>query len=100
MIIYDIYYLEDQDGVPFYIGKTKYIKSRLQDHRQKFKNRVKNIIVLEKDIPEAQSKFLEFFYIDLFLSWGFVLDNKITNSKPPIQNTSKKHRLKISCLQA
>lgn len=71
-----IYYLHKGDNIPFYIGKTKNnINKRQREHR--LKNQNKNIIleVLDK-ISSYEWKFWEQYYILLFKSWGFILENK------------------------
>ena len=69
-----IYYLHKGDDIPFYIGYTKHLKNRLNDHRRKKGNEVEMIEIdecLEKD-----KKLIETMYIQLFKSWGFQLENK------------------------
>jgi len=69
-----IYYLHKGDDIPFYIGYTKYLKNRLNDHRRKKGNEVEMVEIdecLEKD-----KKLIETMYIQLFKSWGFQLENK------------------------
>ena len=72
----EIYYLHKGDNIPFYIGKTNSnIKTnRIYNHRYKFG---KNVIKEEIDIvPIHEWKFWEKFYILLYKSWGFKLENK------------------------
>ncbi len=69
-----IYYLHKGDDIPFYVGYTKHLKNRLNDHRHKKGNGVEMIEIdecLEKD-----KKLIETMYIQLFKSWGFQLENK------------------------
>lgn len=73
-IMIKIYYLHKGDDIPFYIGYTKHLKNRLNDHRRKKGNEVEMIEIdecLEKD-----KKLIETMYIQLFKSWGFQLENK------------------------
>jgi group I intron endonuclease len=73
-IMIKIYYLHKGDDIPFYVGYTKHLKNRLNDHRHKKGNGVEMIEIdecLEKD-----KKLIETMYIQLFKSWGFQLENK------------------------
>jgi hypothetical protein len=69
-----IYYLCKDDGVPLYIGKTKNSPNlRLNDHRYK-KEKNLNINVID-EVLTSEWKFWEKYYISLFKSWGFKLNN-------------------------
>jgi hypothetical protein len=77
-----IYYLSKENGIPFYIGKTKNpINIRLADHTyKKSKNLQINVI---DEIPSSEWKFWEKHYISLFKSWGFKLENKNIGGNGP-----------------
>ena len=70
-----IYYLSQQDRVPFYVGKTKNLLSeRVYSHKIKFGF---DILIEELDIVENEEwEFWEKHYISLFKSWGFELVNQ------------------------
>ena len=69
-----IYYLCKEDKIPFYVGKTKNPIERIYKHKLKYG---KNIYMeLIDDVPTDEWKFWEIYYISLFKSWGFILDNK------------------------
>ena len=70
-----IYYLCKKDGIPLYIGKTKNSPNlRLNDHTcKKEKNLQINVI---DEVLTSEWKFWEKYYISLFRSWGFKLENK------------------------
>ena len=42
-----IYYLHREDNIPFYVGYTKHLKNRLNDHRRKKGNNVELIVIDE-----------------------------------------------------
>lgn len=71
-----IYYLEN-DGIPFYIGKTSINndRQRLYVHRCVKQHRIDNLIIID-EVEESEWRFWESHYIWLFKSWGFNLDNK------------------------
>jgi hypothetical protein len=71
--IYYIYYLHKGDNVPFYIGKTNNPTTRKNKHKTKYGPFTK-LEVLEETTTEFWRE-LEEFYIQLFRSWGFILDN-------------------------
>jgi hypothetical protein len=65
-----------KNNVPFYIGKTiQRLDKRLLNHKKRLNNY--NISIFEIDIVEDNDwKFWEEYYILLFKSWNFNLDNK------------------------
>lgn len=81
------------DGKIKYIGSTKrMLKTRLSQHMNEIhlgekgkwiallrKKNLKPIIELVEFVSESDRKFWEFFYIELFRSWGFCLLNSIYN---------------------
>lgn len=78
-----IYYLCKDNEIPFYIGKTQNpIKIRLSNHiyNKNLKDLKINII---DEIPTNEWKFWEKYYISLFKSWGFVLENKNNGGNGP-----------------
>jgi len=92
-----IYYLE-REGIPFYIGKTNKPSNRQNSHRAKRKDF--NIYLHTIDLVDSNDwKYWETFYIDLFKSWGFVLENKNnggggTNTQSMSTKLLKSHKLK------
>jgi hypothetical protein len=67
-----IYYLHRGDKIPFYIGKTKKLKNRLNTHKYIFG---KNIFI--EYIDEVEDwKYWEKHYISLFKNLGYILENK------------------------
>jgi hypothetical protein len=69
-----IYYLE-REGIPFYIGKTNKPSNRQNSHRAKRKDFTIHLHTI--DLVDSNNwKYWETFYISLFKSWGFVLENK------------------------
>lgn len=67
-----IYYLHKGDKIPFYIGKTKNLKNRLNTHKQVFG---KNVFIEFLDEVEDW-KYWEKHYINLFKNLGYILENK------------------------
>jgi|SRR3972149_1307207 len=62
-----------EDGIPFYIGKTKSPITRYSAHKRTYPNSIFEII---DEVPTAEWKFWERHYISLYKSWGFNLRNK------------------------
>jgi hypothetical protein len=71
-----IYYLHKGDNIPFYVGKSKNPNFRKAEHRWKNKGGTKPEMVILEEVNPEEWKFWEKWYISLFQSWGFVLDNK------------------------
>lgn len=69
-----IYFLEREDKIPFWVGKTNNIKYRFSKHKTKFGKNI-NIVKID-NIPLSEWRFWEEHYISLFKSWGFKLENK------------------------
>lgn len=70
-----IYYLHKGDNIPFYIGKTiNSNNSRLNNHRIKY-SKICYLEVIDI-IPTEEWIFWEKYYISLFKSFGFNLENK------------------------
>jgi hypothetical protein len=67
-------YILERNGVPFYVGKTlQRIKERFYTHKGKNKNSK----IIEIDcVEDDEWRFWESWYIELFKSWGFELENK------------------------
>lgn len=69
-----IYYLHKGDNIPFYVGKTNNINSRISGHRIKYG---KNIFIETiKEVSSKEWKLWEKYYIILYKNLGFVLLNK------------------------
>jgi hypothetical protein len=69
-----IYYLHKGDNIPFYIGKSNSPKTRLKKHQVNFGGEIQIEILDEVSIEDW--KFWERYYISLFKTWGFILENK------------------------
>jgi hypothetical protein len=67
-----IYYLHRGDKIPFYVGKTKNLKNRLNTHKFIFG---KDIFIEFLDKVEDW-KYWEKHYISLFKNLGYILENK------------------------
>jgi len=67
-------YILERNGVLFYVGKTlQKIKERFYTH----KDRKINSEITEIDcVDDSEWRFWESWYIELFKSWGFELENK------------------------
>ena len=67
-------YVLERNGIPFYIGKTiQEIKDRYYTHG----NRKINSEIIEIDcVNDDEWRFWESWYIELFKTWGFELENK------------------------
>jgi hypothetical protein len=71
----DIYYLTyNHEDVPFYVGKSKNCYSRLFAHKKTYGKNIK-MIKIDK-VKNKEWLFWEKYYVSLFKSWGFKLDNK------------------------
>jgi len=83
-----IYLITNIDNDPYkvYIGQTKNLKVRLSNHRKKYHKNIQ-MSVLDEIKTEIREdwKQLESFWINLFQSWGFKLDNKNNGGNGPNQ---------------
>jgi hypothetical protein len=71
----EIYYLTyNHEDIPFYIGKSINCNSRLYSHKKVYGKNIK-MVKIDK-IKNDDWLFWEKYYISLFKSWGFQLDNK------------------------
>lgn len=68
----NIYCLE-KDGIPFYIGRTQYIKERFATHKRAFGDDITYCILHE---CEKNVNFWEQHHIWLYRSYGFNLKNR------------------------
>jgi hypothetical protein len=69
-----IIYILERDGVPFYVGKTlQKVKDRFYTHG---KRRINSEIIEIDYVEDNEWRFWESWYIELFKSWGFELENK------------------------
>jgi hypothetical protein len=69
-----IYFIHKGDSIPCYVGKTTNLHSRLAGHKNT-KPQYTHIELIDS-IPSSEWKFWEEYYINLFYSWGFNLENK------------------------
>lgn len=69
-----VIYILERDGIPFYIGKTiQNLKKRFLSHgNKKIDSKIYEIDI----VPNNEWRFWESWYIELFKSWGFELENK------------------------
>jgi hypothetical protein len=70
-----IYYLHAGDFIPRYVGKSNNPKERLYQHNSLTERKNYQMEVLD-EVPMDEFKFWERWYVELFESWGFVLENK------------------------
>lgn len=82
--MFKIYYLE-KDGIPFYIGKAKNYVRRKHRHYKTYGTNIKLEIIDEVE----DWRYWEEFYIWLFKSWGFKLENKNYGGGGPTSYTEK-----------
>lgn len=89
-----IYYLHRGDKIPFYVGKTKNLKSRLNSHKFVFG---KDISIEFLDEVEDW-KYWEKHYITLFKNLGHILENKNNGGGGPSEGVifPEKRKQKIS----
>jgi len=93
-------YILERNGVPFYVGKTlQEIKERFYTHKDKKENSE----IFEIDcVDDDEWRFWESWYIELFKSWGFELENKNSGGggrgpgwiSPPERNAKIKASMK------
>ena len=93
-------YILERNGVPFYVGKTlQEIKERFYTHKDKKENSE----IFEIDcVDDNEWRFWESWYIELFKSWGFKLENKNSGGggrgpgwiSPPERNAKIKASMK------
>jgi hypothetical protein len=90
-----IYFLHKGDNIPFYIGKSVNPDLRIAEHRWKKKGGIKPEFVIIDEVPTNEWLFWEKWYIELFKSWGFILENK-NNGGGGMVKHSNESKLKIS----
>jgi hypothetical protein len=76
-----IYFIHKGDNIPCYIGKTVNITHRSKHH--KAMNKEYTHMEILDEVPSTEWKFWEEWYIQLFLSWGFTLENKTLTGRGP-----------------
>jgi hypothetical protein len=88
-----IYYLHRGDKLPFYIGKTRNLKNRLNTHKSVFG---KDIYIEFLDEVEDW-KYWEKHYISLFKNLGYILENKNNGGGGPSEGVifpkERKHKI-------
>jgi hypothetical protein len=67
-------YILENEGIPFYIGKTVNVNQR-KNHHKRFKNINLQLIIID-EVSDDDWKFWEEYWISQFKTWGFKLDNK------------------------
>ena len=83
--IYEIFYLEN--NIPFYIGKSVNPIKRKYNHTLKFGKNI-NLNIIDK-VLNSEWKFWEIYYISLYKSWGFKLENKNNGGGGPTNWTDE-----------
>ena len=79
------------DNVPFYIGKSIRSKSRTYEHKT---SRSQNIIMeIIDEVPTSEWIFWEKYYVSLFKSWGFKLENKNNGGGGPMEQKKSTKKL-------
>jgi hypothetical protein len=78
-------YILEKDGVPFYVGKAKDTTRRKHAHRKVYGLNTQSYIIDEVE----DWRYWEEFYIWLFKSWGFKLENKNNGGGGPSNYTEK-----------
>ena len=93
-----IYFLHKGDNIPFYIGKS--INKNLHRSYQHKKTYGKNTIIEILDaIVTEEWLFWEKYYISLFKSWGFKLENKNNGGGGPISYSEESRNKKSKSLK-
>lgn len=78
-------YILERNKVPFYVGKTRHLTRRKHKHYQTYGNNITLEVIDTCDDKKEIWKFWESYYIDLFKSWGFELENKNNGGGGPTQ---------------
>ena len=94
----EIYLITNITDDPYmvYIGQSKNTRHRMSHHRKKYHDDIKMTILDEITTPiRHEWKQLECFWIELFKSWGFKLDNKNNGGNGAPQFTPSQ-KLKLS----
>lgn len=78
-------YILEKNGVPFYVGKAKNPIRRKHKHYQKYGTSINLEIIDEVE----DWRYWEEFYIWLFKSWGFKLENKNNGGGGPSNYTEE-----------
>jgi len=87
-----IIYCLTRDGVPFYVGCSFSMKTRFKAHQKRFGN---DICFFELDSIVGQTHsgkyylWWENYYIDLFRSFGFNLENKFFSKEWRTRKTKR-----------
>lgn len=90
-----IYFLHKGDNIPFYIGKSIYPDFRKAEHKHRKKGGINPGFVIIDEVPTDEWLFWEKWYIELFKSWGFILENKNHGGGGMVKH-SEESKLKIS----
>lgn len=72
-----------KNEIPFYIGRTGNLKSRLLDHKKNYGNNIKMIEIDNCDYLDSVD--LESYYINQYLKDGYILKNKHINTTSKIK---------------
>jgi hypothetical protein len=78
-------YILERNGIPFYVGKTRHIIRRKNKHYITHGHDITLEVIDTCDDDKEIWKFWECYYIDLFKSWGFELENKNNGGGGPTQ---------------
>lgn len=86
-------YVLFRDNIPFYIGKTKNPKYRINDHKRTYGKDIEFVLI--DQVVSSEWKFWEKYYISLFKTWGFKLKN-LNNGGGGPEIYSEETKLKMS----
>jgi hypothetical protein len=86
-------YVLFRDNIPFYVGKTKNPKYRINDHKRTFGKDIEFVLI--DQVKSSEWKFWEKYYISLFKTWGFKLEN-LNNGGGGPEVYLKETKLKMS----
>ena len=79
-----IYLVENLPGGKIYVGKTNNFVVRESGHRKKFGSQIKMTVIDQVESKRRQDwEPIEMMWIQIFLSWGFQMENKILGNKGP-----------------
>jgi hypothetical protein len=85
-------YILYKNNVPFYIGYSKNTNKRIISHRRKYGYDIDFDII--DTCLNTNKKYIETFWICLFKSWGFKLENKNEGGGGPLFQTEKTKQIK------
>lgn len=84
-------YVIEKNNIPIYIGKTVGFSVRLYYHRKRFGKNITWFFIDE--VGDKEWKFWECYYINLFKSWGFKLENKNNGGGGPTKYSDEVRKI-------